>query len=168
MNQPDKEILEEMLEEGKNLLRFDDYELYTILGGQLLGTLPPTRTARFIKDLSEAKENLSKVTVEELPSESLLPKIDSDLATLIYDLVEVGKGYFEKNKELLREALCTKEGKCKEEILKTVNVGTEALLKYITPIIAATLGFVATLYPIAVTITVIIIKIRLEAFCSQQ
>lgn len=162
-----EKVPEELIEEGKKLMELSDEEIYLLLGTQILGQEAPTKVAGITTYIS-AIGQLDRATkfVETLPSEKLLPESVAGIATLMRDLTRKGRDYFVQTEEVLKRAICTKEGELKKEILDSLDKGIESLLKVLTPIIGVTMGLTGLLYPIAVTIGVIVIKMGLKNFCK--
>lgn len=161
-----QEVPEDLLDEAEELSKLDEHQLYIILGNQLLWQMPPRKIAELASHISGMRE-LTEIaeTTDTVPSERLIPEL-TKMRQFFDGVVEIGKRYIKQTEGLLREAICTKEGKCKEQILKVMDQGVRVVLAVVARSVLQKLDLQPTLYPIAVTMSLIILKKGFEAFCE--
>ena len=161
-------IPENLLDVAEKMSKLSENELYTILGNQLLWRIPPSKMTDIvthmpiIERLTETAETSGVV-----PSEQLLPEFDI-IKDFFYRSNKIGKQYIKQIDTSLKGALCTKEGRVKEEILKVLNGGVKAVVVAAAPAILRIIDLPPALYSIVIIVTIIILKKGFETFCRND
>jgi len=163
-----QKIPENLLDEAEKLSKLNENELYTILGNQLLWQISPSKMTDIVTHIPII-ERLTETakTSDVVPSEQLLPEFDI-IKGFFHRSNEIGRQYVKQIEISLKEALCTKEGKCKEEILEVINGGVKATVAASAQAILQKIDLSPALYSIVIIIPIIILKKGFEAFCRND
>ena len=152
-----------LTEESAKLLRMSLDALHTTLGGQLLGTAPPTKVAGIISYMAAVRSAAdAKALHEALPAALSLQDLSDGFGAICEDLMREGMGYLSGRAGELREALNN------EDILRLADETSTAHIQVILMVVAAVLRLPRDLDTIAATVTAILIKRGLRNFCREE
>jgi hypothetical protein len=152
-----------LAEESAKLLRMSLDALHTTLGGQLLGTAPPTKVAGIISYMGAVRSAAdAKALHETLPAALSLQDLSDGFGAICEDLMREGMRYLSGRAGELREALSN------EDILRLADETSTAHIQVILMVVAAVLRLPRDLDTIAATVTAILIKRGLRNFCREE
>lgn len=135
------------------LLRMNLDNLYTTLGGQLLGTAPPSTVAGIVSYLAAARSATEAKTLHDtLPPFVLLRDWGEGLGIICEELKQDGMRYLSGMTQELRQALNN------EDLLHLAEEISPSHVQVILMVVAAVLRLPRPLDTIAVTITAILLK----------
>jgi hypothetical protein len=144
------------------LLRMNIADLYTTLGGQLLGAAPPSKVAGIISYLGAVRSAAdAKALHSDLPVVAL-HDWGSGLAVICEELKQEGMRYLAQTTEELCEALNN------DDLLQLSEETTPSHIQVILMVVAAVLRLPRVLDAIAVTVTAILLKQGLRDFCRDR
>jgi len=155
--------IEVLTDDAMKLLELGIDNLYTALGAQLLGQNLPTRAAglvSYILALRNAAE--AKSLYKDLPSLPSATESGTGLRIICEELKQDGMRYLSEVSQGLRKTVC------KEDILRLTDNITRSSMEVIILIVGATLRMPREFEPIAVIVSVILLKLGLRNFCSQS
>ena len=164
MSNASQEISKEVIAEALSLLDLPQDELYAALGAQT----NPAQAARLTQAARRTADLAERAVRDMRSAESYRKGIEEgaknvNLATS--ELAQSGKSFFQQFEVELRQAICTEDGVCKEEIAKLLE-DAEGLLTKLIPLIITTLNLPVVLTSIAITIAVILMKTGLRTWCA--
>lgn len=152
-----------LAEESAKLLRMSLDALHTTLGGQLLGTAPPTKIAGIISYMGAVRSAAdAKALHETLPAALSLQDLSDGFGAICEDLMREGMRYLSGRAGELREALSN------EDILRLADETSTAHIQVILMVVAAVLRLPRDLDTIAATVTAILIKRGMRNFCREE
>ncbi len=142
-----------LADEVVKLLRMSLDNLYTTLGGQLLGTAPPSTVAGMVSYLAAARSATEAKTLHD----TLVPFVSlrdwgEGLGVICEELKQDGMRYLAERTQELREALNN------EDLLLLADQPTPSHIQVVLMVIAAVLRLPRALDTIPVTITAILLK----------
>ena len=79
------------------------------------------------------------------------------------ELTRRGREWFEKLTPALKKKICIEWGYCGK---KNKYKSTRELIQVITPLVGSAIGISATVAGVAVTVTTILVRMGLDAFCE--
>jgi len=151
-----------LTEETVKLLRMNVGDLYTTLGGQLLGAEPPSKVAGIMSYLAAVRSaSDAKALHSALPVVALHDWGDG-LAVICEELKQEGIRYLLETTEELREALNH------DDLLKLSEETTPSHIQVVLMVVAAVLRLPRVLDAISVTVTAILLKQGLRDFCRNR
>jgi hypothetical protein len=160
---PAKADVQALTEETAKLLRLSLDSLYITLGGQLLGTAPPSKVAGIMSYLSAVRSASDAKTLHgTLPAALSLQDLSNGLALICEELMREGMHYLSKTAEELREALDN------EDLLRLSDETSRSHIQVILMVVAAVLRLPRDVDTISVTITAILLKRGLRNFCREK
>lgn len=152
-----------LTEESAKLLRMSLDALHATLGGQLLGTAPPTKVAGIISYMAAVRSaSDAKALHDALPAALSLQDLSDGFGAICEDLMREGIRYLSGRAGELREALSN------EDILRLADETSTAHIQVILMVVAAVLRLPRDLDTIAATVTAILIKRGLRNFCREE
>ena len=161
-NNPHRPDVQVLTEETVKLLRMSITDLYTTLGGQLLGAAPPSKVAGIMSYLGAVRSaSDAKALHSGLPVVALHDWGDG-LAVICEELKQEGIRYLLETTDELREALNN------EDLLQLSDETTPSHIQVILMVVAAVLRLPRVLDAIASTVTAILLKQGLRDFCRNR
>ncbi len=142
-----------LADEVIKLLRMSLDNLYTTLGGQLLGTAPPSTVAGIVSYLAAARSATeAKVLHDTLPPFVSVRDWGEGLGIICDELKRDGMRYLAERTQELRQALNN------EDILHLAEEVSPSHIQVILMVVAAVLRLPRALDTISVTITAVLLK----------
>lgn len=148
-----------LADEVVKLLRMNLDNLYTTLGGQLLGTAPPSTVAGIVSYLAAARSATeAKALHDTLPPFVSLRDWGEGLGVICEELKQDGMRYVSEMTQELRNALNN------EDLLHLAEEISPSHIQVVLMVVAAVLRLPRALDTISVTITAILLKQGLRNF----
>jgi hypothetical protein len=158
----DRADVQVLTEETVKLLRMNVADLYTTLGGQLLGAEAPSKVAGIMSYLAAARSASDAKALHSALPVVALPDWGDGLAVICEELKQEGVRYLSETSEELREALNN------DDLLRLSDETTPSHIQVILMVVAAVLRLPQVLDAIAVTVTAILLKQGLRDFCRNR
>lgn len=163
LNQNKTIHLRDLTDEVIQLLQMRMDELYGTLGGQLMGTVRPTRAAGIVSFLFTAESaSKAKGLLNSLPSITVGPEWNEGVQVICDEFIRDGRNYIKE----IRQELCIALNDNNEQIFQLSEQRDRPSIHAIVMVIAAILKLPRELEPLSATVTAILLKQGLRDFCS--
>jgi hypothetical protein len=155
--------LQALTDETVKLLQMNRDTLFTTLGGQLLGTVAPSRVAGIASLLAAVRAaSDASVLLAKLQRPLSFQELSNSLGVISEELMREGSHYVTENAKDLREALNN------EDILRLSDETSRSHIQVILIVVSAVLRLPRNLDTIAATVTAILLKQGLRHFCGEK
>jgi len=149
--------IEALTQEAFNLLHLEIDELYAVLGCQLLGSAPPTRTADLVAHLFDLNAAQTKERGQRLKSPKV--QLTGEIATICNALKADGGGFVEAMRGDFRKGLSN------EDVFHLVDHVDESKMQILIMIVSAILKIPTRFESISATLAAMLCKSILRDVC---